>query len=107
MEKSGGTWQWYAAGGGAILLFCVLIVFRLGIPEKLFSGAGATFAPIQTGIPAGEAWMNITQDGRKIGYARRTHAPTEDRFPLFREYLHADQYDGYCPAPDGPDGRRS
>jgi hypothetical protein len=53
------------------------MVFRLGIPEKLFSGAGATSAPIQSGMSAGDAWMNITQGGRKIGYARRIHTPTD------------------------------
>ncbi len=77
MKILGGTWKWYAAGGGAIFLFCVLMVFRLGIPEKLLSRAGATLAPIQSGIPAGDAWMNITQGGRKIGYARRVHTPTD------------------------------
>ncbi|MEK7375190.1 MAG: hypothetical protein AABZ85_09245, partial [Thermodesulfobacteriota bacterium] len=80
MEKSVSKWQWYAAGGGAILLFCVLLIFRLGIPEKLLSGAGETFAPIQASVPAGEAWMNIIQDGRKIGYAQRNYIRTEDGF---------------------------
>ena len=80
MEKSVSKWQWYVAGGGAILLFCVLLIFRLGIPEKLLSGAGETFAPIQASVPAGEAWMNIIQDGRKIGYAQRNFIRTEDGF---------------------------
>ncbi|MHB9097154.1 MAG: transglutaminase domain-containing protein [Syntrophales bacterium] len=80
MTESGGKWQSYAAGGGAILLFCVLLIFRLGIPGKLLSGGGETLAPIRAGVPVGGAWMNITQGGRKIGYAERAYAKTEDGF---------------------------
>ena len=79
MARMKNHWHWFA-GGGAILLFCVLLIFRLGIPEKLLSGDGGTVAPIQAGVPVGEAWMNITQGGRKIGYAQRTYARTEDGF---------------------------
>ena len=79
MARMKNHWHWFA-GGGAILLFCVLLIFRLGIPEKLLSGGGETVAPIQAGVPVGEAWMNITQGGRKIGYAQRTYARTEDGF---------------------------
>ena len=102
--KIGQQMAMVCGGRGAIFLFSVLLIFRLGIPEKLLSGAGETVSPPQANIPAGEAWMNITQDGRKIGYAQRTIHPDGRRIPLFREYLHADQYDGDCPAPDGPDG---
>ncbi len=80
MTNTGGKWQLYAAGGGAILLFCVLLIVRLGIPEKLLSGGGETFAPIHAGVPVGGVWMNITQGGRKIGYAERRYAKTEDGF---------------------------
>jgi hypothetical protein len=79
MTRMKNQWHWFA-GGGAILLFCVLLIFRLGIPVKLLSEAGETFTPIQAGVPVGEAWMNITQGGRKIGYAQRTYARTEDGF---------------------------
>ncbi|MCX5837297.1 MAG: transglutaminase-like domain-containing protein [Deltaproteobacteria bacterium] len=72
-------WHWFA-GGGAILLFCVLLIFRLGNPMKLISGGGEAATSIQAGVPVGEAWMNITQGGRKIGYAQRTYARAEDGF---------------------------
>ncbi|MHB8907333.1 MAG: transglutaminase domain-containing protein [Syntrophales bacterium] len=75
-----GKWRWYAAGGGAILLFCVLLSIRLGIPGNLLSGRGEALVPIQTTVPVGGAWMNITQGGRKIGYAERTYAKTDDGF---------------------------
>jgi hypothetical protein len=79
MAGMGRHWHWFA-GGGVILLFCVLLIFRLGIPEKLLSGGGETVAPIQAVVPVGDAWMNITQGGRKIGYAQRIYAGTEDGF---------------------------
>ena len=76
MAISGGRWQW-VVGAGAILLFILLLVIRLDIPGKFFSGSERTVSLPKADIPAGEAWMNITQGGRKIGYARRTHAPTD------------------------------
>ncbi|MCX5818923.1 MAG: transglutaminase-like domain-containing protein [Deltaproteobacteria bacterium] len=79
MARMKNHWHRYA-GGAAILLFGVLLIFRLGIPGNLLSGGGETVTPIQTGVPEGDAWMNITQGGRKIGYAQRTYARTEDGF---------------------------
>jgi hypothetical protein len=79
MTKGKNHWHKYA-GGGAILLFGVLMIFRLGIPGKLLSGGGETVAPIQAVVPIGESWMNIHQGGRKIGYAQRIYAKTEDGF---------------------------
>ena len=57
-------------GSGTILLFIILLIIRLGIPGTLFTGTGKTVSLPQKNIPAGEAWMNIIQDGRKIGYAQ-------------------------------------
>ena len=79
MANSGSRWQWYA-GAGAILLFAILLIFRMGIPGKLFPGTGkAVFLP-QEDIPTGEAWMDIHQDGRKIGYASRSFTKTGQGF---------------------------
>jgi hypothetical protein len=70
--------QWpVVLGSGAILLFCILMLFRLGIPERLFSGEDSREAPVRSYVPTGEAWMNILQQGRKIGYAQRSMTPTE------------------------------
>lgn len=80
MTKAVGKWKLYVAGGGAILLFCVLLIFRLGIPGKLLSGGGEALSPIHADVPVGGVWMNITQSGRKIGYAERTYAKKEDGF---------------------------
>jgi hypothetical protein len=75
MKKTDGAWRWYAVGAGVTCLFCVLLLLRLGIPEKLLSGTGSVPTPMQPSITTGDTWMNITQGGRKIGYARRTHTP--------------------------------
>jgi len=41
---------------------------------------------IPTKVPVGETWMNITQESRKIGYARRNHIRTENGF-RFSEHI--------------------
>jgi hypothetical protein len=79
MAGSGSKWQW-VAGGGAIFLFCILLLFRLGIPGKILSGAAGTISPPQVNIPTGESWMNITQNAQKIGYLQRTTTAAENGF---------------------------
>jgi hypothetical protein len=79
MAKGKKKWHWYA-GGGAILLFGVLLAIRLEIPARFHSGGGETAAPIRAIVPVGEAWMNIIQGGRKIGYAQRTYMGIPDGF---------------------------
>jgi hypothetical protein len=77
VTKSARKWQWYAAGGGAILLFAVLMGVRLGVPGKLFDRGQTAVNAIGVNMPGSEVWMNITQSGRKIGYAQRTYTLTE------------------------------
>ncbi|MBM4312911.1 MAG: hypothetical protein FJ122_03200 [Deltaproteobacteria bacterium] len=79
MAGSKGKWQW-VAGGGIIMLFFVLLLIRLGVPEKIFSGAPGTDSLSQSTITTGENWMSITQDGRKIGHVHRTVAASETGF---------------------------
>jgi hypothetical protein len=79
MARIKNHWHWFA-GGTAILLFGLLLLIRIGIPEKLVSGAEESHPPIYTSVFVGETWVNIHQRGRKIGYAQRTYARTEDGF---------------------------
>lgn len=81
--KSGRQWRSYAAGGGVILLFGVLLFFRLGVQSRLVSGTGGITAPALDMIPVGESWLSITQQGRKIGYANRSFLKTESGFRFF------------------------
>ena len=63
-----------------ILIFTILLAIRLvGLPRP-FSGAAETLSRQPGVIPVGEFWMNITQAGRKIGYARRHYSRTDDGF---------------------------
>lgn len=85
MSRSAGKWPWRFAGAGAILLFCILIAFRLGVAERLFSRPGEAVVPIAPERAAGEAWLNILQGGRKIGYARRSTVRTGAGFGFSEE----------------------
>ena len=106
MARSGGRWQW-VVGAGVILLFTLLLIIRLDIPGKFFPESRRTVSLPKEDIPAGEAWMNIIQNGRKIGYANRSLTRMEHRVPFFRESLPSNQYDGEHPASDPADNRRN
>ena len=106
MSGSGGRWQW-VVGAGVILLFTLLLMIRLDIPGKFFPESRRTISLPEADILAGEAWMNIFQNGRKIGYANRSLIRTEHRVPFFRESLPSNQYDGEYPASDHADNRRN
>jgi hypothetical protein len=79
MAKKGMRWH-VVAGGGAVLLFAVLLLIRLGIPEKMRREADRTLSGKSAPIPTGETWLNITQEGLKIGYVRRFHGRMENGF---------------------------
>jgi len=75
-----GKYGWRFAGGGMILLFVVLLLFRFDLPEKITFQKEQGVAPMP-GLPSeGESWMKITQQNRKIGYAHRNHVRTENGF---------------------------
>ena len=74
-----GKWQW-VAGGGVVILFFVLLLIRLEILANMFSRAGGTDSLSQATIAAGEHWMSITQEGRKIGHVHRSVAAAGEGF---------------------------
>ena len=62
------------------MVFTLLLAVRIvGLP-KPFSGAAEALSHQPGVIPVGEFWMNITQAGRKIGYAQRSYSRTEEGF---------------------------
>ncbi len=80
------TKRHWLVGSGFILLFCLLLTFRLGLWE------GGTPVPpgayeAQPSLPARDDWFTISQEGRKIGYAHRTMAPTTAGYDLKEEVL--------------------
>ncbi|MHB8769832.1 MAG: transglutaminase domain-containing protein [Syntrophales bacterium] len=85
MSRGAGAWRWRIAGAGTILLFCLLVAFRLGIAERLFSNPVSAVVPSAPDRAAGEAWLNILQGGRKIGYARRSVTPADSGFGFSEE----------------------
>lgn len=74
----------WLAGGGAILVFAVLLAIRLGIPGKISGGAPAVPAG-KNPAPAGETWLAVTQNGHKIGYAQRSRTKTGSGFRYAEE----------------------
>jgi len=72
-------WHWIA-GGACALLFIVLLTIRLGFfeseQEKQTKGTDDT-VPRIVAYRDRETWMNISQNGRKIGHAHRHFSRTE------------------------------
>lgn len=74
-------WHWLA-GGTCILVFLILLAFRL----NLFNSPSSPFATqatphIQSSTPK-ESWMAVSQHGRPIGYAHRQIALTDQGYRL-------------------------
>lgn len=62
------------------MIFALLLAVRIvGLP-KAFSGSSETLSIRPGAIPTGDSWMNITQAGRKIGYAQRKYSRTKEGF---------------------------
>ena len=73
-------WHWIA-GGVSVTVFLLLLAFRLGIFDRGQTPFGQS---TDRGVSSGfqtfqdrETWMNISQNGRKIGYAHRRFSRTE------------------------------
>ncbi|MCX5843744.1 MAG: hypothetical protein NT022_08340, partial [Deltaproteobacteria bacterium] len=73
-------WHWIV-GIGCVILFVVLLAFRIYYPGQFsFFPAkdqeGTHLSRVDT-FQNKETWLNISQNGRKIGYARRRFSRTE------------------------------
>jgi hypothetical protein len=70
-------------GVGFVALFLLLLAVRLDVlnwgPNRLFpSGDGkSSYVSGVQGLQEKESWMNITQNGQKIGYSHRLFSKTE------------------------------
>jgi len=62
--------QWFA-GAFFIVLFAVLFSVRLGLFQKASSNDSSLRAANAKALIDKEAWMNIVQNGQKIGYSHR------------------------------------
>jgi len=84
MGKEKSKWRSYGAGGAVIAIFIVLLLFRLNVPQKFFI-TGEKQPIVIDGGTAGEAWMAITQNNKKIGYAVRRRVQTEQGSKFFED----------------------
>ena len=72
----------WMAGTLSILIFAVLLTLRLGILEKgEIALSGGSFFKVQTKTDR-ETWMNISQQGKKIGYAHREFNKTAEGYKV-------------------------
>jgi hypothetical protein len=82
MAFSGIKWRWII-GGISFIAFLILFAVRLNIfdGERLFgpSKRDAVFAGSNI-LPDRESWMNISQNGQKIGYAHRRFFRTDQGY---------------------------
>lgn len=79
MGKIRSRWHWFA-GGCVILIFALLLAVRIGGLHKPFSKTEDNASRRPGVVPDGEFWMNISQSGRKIGYAQRNYSRTDEGF---------------------------
>jgi len=85
MKTTRFYWPWSAAVA-VTAIFMVLLAFRL---ELLSIPGGGTTVPgtgmTVSGATARDTWMNISQQGQKIGYAHRTFVRNEEGYRLREE----------------------
>jgi hypothetical protein len=81
MKRSGGKTLWVPAAG-FMILFVTLLIIRLDLPARLFSGKAlpGSFAP--AGISDRQSWKNILLNDKKIGYAHSALNRKEDGYRL-------------------------
>lgn len=78
MMRRDVRWRWLA-GGTASLVFSLLLGVRLGVIHRPASAEPAATERLGL-LQDSDTWMNITQQGRKIGYTNRSLATTENGF---------------------------
>ncbi|HOH73619.1 MAG TPA: transglutaminase-like domain-containing protein [Syntrophales bacterium] len=85
------VFRWRVIGGATILVFMILLAVRMGIiglPEGGLGreGSRATGKAAPTTPPVErDVWMNIYQQGQKIGYAHRSAGPGGEGFRIQEE----------------------
>jgi len=82
-SRNKGLW---VAGGVSVIVFLILLAVRLGIFDGGQSLSGfSREESASSGLKAfqdRESWMNISQNGQKIGYAHRRFSRTEKGYHL-------------------------
>ncbi|MFC1516833.1 transglutaminase-like domain-containing protein, partial [Thermodesulfobacteriota bacterium] len=63
-------------------LFTVLLFFRLGLFDAFRSQPEHVSLPATSDLPDRESWMNIIQNGRKIGFSHTVFSKTEIGYEL-------------------------
>lgn len=85
MAVSRFKWHWIA-GGVAAAVFALLLAFRLdifdGVKKPSMLSQGGSAAQGNQSFRDRESWMNISQNGRKIGYAHRRFYRTDKGYRL-------------------------
>jgi len=76
MIISRDKWHWLA-GGASILVFLILLAFRLNLFSSLKSPTAAPASSQITSSSPKESWMSVVQNGRSIGYAHRRMSLTD------------------------------
>jgi len=86
MMRTTGFYRRRSAAVAVTAIFMVLLAFRL---ELLSIPGGGTTVPgtemTVSGTTARDTWMNISQQGQKIGYAHRTFVRHEEGYRLREE----------------------
>jgi hypothetical protein len=84
MKQSTKRSQSYCVGVAAMIIFAVLLLFRLDVPRRFLTSAHEPELFNHNAF-TGENWMSITQNGAKIGYAHRKMSRKEGGLEFFEQ----------------------
>jgi len=77
----------WAAGIIAAMLFLILFLARMDVFERLLFGPKRVSVGAVSAVKAGESWMSIFQNNRKIGFAHTRLSPRKPGYEL-QEKIH-------------------
>jgi len=80
-RKPRRRWGGIVAGAGVVLLFGILLAFRIGFwAGGRWQHGDGVYQPVAVTEAESDSWLAISQEGRKIGYANRSFSKIDQGY---------------------------